>query len=170
MRYLPTVRGETLIPSFSLSSSAIRSSPQVGFSRAISLTSSRRFFGNAGRPLFRDFQVQNIRKALRCHFTNVCGFNDDQRAAPIKKPPECDHDEANRRGGSARSNLAFLEQRELFSKKEILGDESDPGTKEQTEERQQLRILQQVAGRTEFLRRTATSTAFWRCYVNRLRP
>ncbi|HEX4170138.1 MAG TPA: hypothetical protein VHZ55_32130 [Bryobacteraceae bacterium] len=33
--YLPTVRGESRIWSFSTSSSAIRSSPQVGFSAAM---------------------------------------------------------------------------------------------------------------------------------------
>ena len=73
------------------------------------------------------------------------GFEDDERAVPIKEPPQYDHYEANRPSRTTRFGLAFLEERELFSQEKILGDERDPRTKEQTEERQQLRILQQAA-------------------------
>jgi len=54
--------------------------------------------------------------------------------------------------------FAFLEQGELFSKEQILGHQRDTGGKEQPDECQQLRILQELvrlsAVRTEFLRRT----------------
>ena len=73
-RYLPTVRGETRMPNFSDSSLAIRSSPHVGFSRAIRYTKSRRSFGSGGRPRLRDFHRQNILNAFRCHPTKVSGF------------------------------------------------------------------------------------------------
>ena len=72
--HLPTVRGETRTPNLSNNSFSILSSPNVGFSRAICLTSSRRFFGRAGRPRLRDFHRQNILNAVRCHLTNVSGF------------------------------------------------------------------------------------------------
>jgi hypothetical protein len=70
-RYFPTVRGEIRMPSFTDSSSAILSSPQLGFSWAICRTSFRIFFGSAGRPRLRDFHRQNIRNAVRCHLMNV---------------------------------------------------------------------------------------------------
>jgi len=73
-RYLPTVRGETRMPNFSDSSLAIRSSPHVGFSRAIRNTKSRRSFGSGGRPPLRDFHRQKILTAVRCHPTKVSGF------------------------------------------------------------------------------------------------
>jgi len=65
-KYLRTVRDDTRMPSLSCSSFAIRSSPQVGFSRPISWISTRRFLGSFGRPGWRDFQRQKIRKAVRC--------------------------------------------------------------------------------------------------------
>jgi hypothetical protein len=62
------------MPSLSFSSSAIRSSPQVGLSCAISRINSRRFFGSCGRPRFRDFHLQTVRNAVRCHLRNVSGL------------------------------------------------------------------------------------------------
>ena len=56
-QYLRTVRGETSIPSFKQSSSAMRSSPQVTFSLTIRAMSWRICFGSGGRPP-RDFQRQ----------------------------------------------------------------------------------------------------------------
>jgi hypothetical protein len=60
-RYRPTVRGDTVSPSFSRSSSAIRSSPQVGFARAMVTISRRRSGGIGGRP-GRDVQRQTNRQ------------------------------------------------------------------------------------------------------------
>ena len=54
--------------------SAMRSSPQVGFSRSIWRMMARMFFGSAGRPRFRDFQRQKNRNAVRCHLRNVSGL------------------------------------------------------------------------------------------------
>ena len=56
------------------SSSAIRSSPQVGFSRPNRWMIWRRFGGNEGRPHLRDFHLQKSRNALRCHLRNVAGL------------------------------------------------------------------------------------------------
>jgi hypothetical protein len=50
-----TVRGETRIPSFTGSSAAMRSSPQVGFSLAILAISLRSSTGTRGRPRGFDF-------------------------------------------------------------------------------------------------------------------
>src|SRR5215831_5889163 len=58
LRYLPTVRGETRMVSFRFNSLAIRSSPQVGFSAAISRRSLRRSLGIRGLATGRDFQRQ----------------------------------------------------------------------------------------------------------------
>ena len=48
-RYLPTVRGETPMVSFSFNSLVMRSSPQVGFSAAISRISLRRLMDEIAR-------------------------------------------------------------------------------------------------------------------------
>src|SRR5262249_60089487 len=61
-QYFFTVRGDTRIPSFSDSSSATRSCPQVGLLLAISTIKRRMSFGNGGLPP-RDFQCQTRRKA-----------------------------------------------------------------------------------------------------------
>src|SRR6516164_11122344 len=72
-RYLPTVRGETSMVSLSFNSLAMRSSPQVGFSAAISRMSLRRSLGIRGLPTGRDFQRQRRRNPLRCQRTKVSG-------------------------------------------------------------------------------------------------
>ena len=53
-RNVPTVRGETRMPSFRFSSLAIRSSPQVTFATAISRISLRKPFGKGGLPVALD--------------------------------------------------------------------------------------------------------------------
>src|SRR5579872_7013207 len=72
-QYFFTVRGDTRIPSFSDSSSATRSCPQVGLLLAISTINRRMSFGNGGLPP-RDFHRQNRRKAWRCQPIKVSGF------------------------------------------------------------------------------------------------
>jgi len=70
--YFPTARGEIRIPSFSNSSSAIRSCPHSGFSMAILRISRRSSTGIAGRPaLF--FHRQRIRQPIRCQRITVEG-------------------------------------------------------------------------------------------------
>ena len=76
------------MPSFSDSSSAILSSPHVGFSRAIWRTSSRIFFGSAGRPRLRDLHRQNILNAVRCHLRNVSGFTITNASRQSKSRPK----------------------------------------------------------------------------------
>jgi hypothetical protein len=56
------------------SSSAMRPSPQHGFSSAIVMMSARRFLGSGGRPSARDFHRQNSRNPPRCQRTNVLGL------------------------------------------------------------------------------------------------
>ena len=62
------------MPSLTSNSLAIRSSPQVEFSRSIARISALRFFGKGGRPRLRDFQRHKLRKAIRCHLMNVSGL------------------------------------------------------------------------------------------------
>src|ERR1700757_934810 len=64
-QYARTVRGETKIPSFTDSSAAMRSSPQVGFSCTMRTISWRRFSGIRGLPN-RDFLRQNSLNPWRC--------------------------------------------------------------------------------------------------------
>jgi len=60
--------------SFSFNSLAMRSSPQVGFSAAISPMSLRRSLGIRGLPTGRDFQRHNRRNPFRCQRMNVSGL------------------------------------------------------------------------------------------------
>src|SRR5262249_5773006 len=138
------------MPSLSVSSSAIRPSPHVGFSRAISRTSSRMSVGNRGRPRFRDLHVQNVRNSVRCHLTKISGLTMTKRIAPS---------EESRKSRSRWFRPTFLEQSKLFSEEEVLSDKGCPRTEEKSDNRQQLWILQRcVSGfdsrtrRTDFLR------------------
>jgi hypothetical protein len=67
-----SARGESKMPSLS-ESSATRSWPQVGFSRAMRTINSRISWGTGGLP-GRDFQRQNSRKPFRCQPSRVPGF------------------------------------------------------------------------------------------------
>jgi ATPase family associated with various cellular activities (AAA) len=105
------------MPSFSDSSSAILSSPHVGFSWAIRRTSSRTSLGSAGRPGLRDFHRQNILKALRCHLTNVSGFTASRQSKNLASATIATRIEAVvRRGLALRSwNMANCFRRKRFS-------------------------------------------------------
>ena len=94
----------------------------------------------------------------RCSMPFDEGFrlDDHERASPVKELAETNHDKPENSGRSLRSDLAFLEQRELLSEKKILRDEGDAGAKEQAKEGQQLRILQELACQIEFLRSTTS--------------
>ena len=65
-RYLPTVRGETRMPSLCFNWLAMRPSPHVTFSTAIRRISCRRFLGKHGLPVGLDFPRQDSRNPLRC--------------------------------------------------------------------------------------------------------
>ena len=86
-----------------------------------------------------------------------CRPNDYERASPVKKLPKTNHREPESGCRSLRSDLAFLEQRELLSEEQGLGHEGDPGANEQTEEGQQLCILQKVAAGSIFCGAQVTS-------------
>ena len=62
------------MPIFSNSSSAMRSSPYVGFCVAIWTISFRNCAGTRGLPRGLDFHFQNRRKPLRCQLINVSGL------------------------------------------------------------------------------------------------
>jgi hypothetical protein len=70
--YRRTMRGHTRRPRLRRSSAAMRSSPQVGLSRAMAAISSWISAGSSGQP-GHDRQHQNSRNALRCHRTSVGG-------------------------------------------------------------------------------------------------
>ena len=72
--YRRTVRGDTRMPSFTRSSSAIRSSPQVRFAAAIVAINCCKSAGIGGRPRARDFQRHHNRNPCRCQRMRVSGF------------------------------------------------------------------------------------------------
>jgi hypothetical protein len=130
--YFRTVRGATRMPSFRVSSLAIRSSPQVAFSRAISQTSSLRFFGSDGRPRFRDFQRQNTRNAVRCHLTNISGLTMTRASRQAKKRARATI--ANRNAGVVLRGLAFrswnrascLRRKRISARREAREEKNSP--------------------------------------------
>ncbi len=71
-RYRGTGNGDTCIPSFGSNSTVIRSSPQLGLSRAMATISRCNSAGRRGRP-GRDRQRRKRRQAPRCHRSNVAG-------------------------------------------------------------------------------------------------
>jgi hypothetical protein len=155
------------MPSFSDSSFVILSSPHTGFSRVIWKTSSRRFFGNAGRPGLRDFHRQNILNAVRCHLTNVSGFTITSASRHAKNFASATvarrYEAVVRRGLVLRS----WNKASCFAEEQILGHQGVARGTEQPDERQQLRILQELERlstlRTEFLRTTGTLRPFQAC-------
>ncbi len=129
-KYFLTVRGETRMPRLSFSSSPIRSSP-------LSRINSRRFFGSRGWPLFRDLHLQNVRNEVRGHLRNVSGLTMTRAS----------HQSKNLESKSMRARVAAFERRdlplrslkhsELFTKKQVLREDSGAGGKEQANEREQ---------------------------------
>ena len=119
-KYFPTVRGETRIPSFSCNSLAMRSSPQVGFSAAISRIRSRRFLGKRGLPVGFDFQRQKSRNPLRCQRMSVSGLTFTSASAPLEHSAQSRHQPASGIVGPSGFDLALLEERQLLAEKEIL--------------------------------------------------
>src|SRR6478672_12422738 len=105
-KYFSTVRGDTRIPSFSFNSLAMRSSPQVGFSAAISGINCRRCLGKHGLPVGFDFQRQNSRNPLRCQRMSVSGFTFTSASRHLKTRLRVAI--VHRVESSARRGLAFL--------------------------------------------------------------
>lgn len=66
--------------------------------------------------------------------------------APIEKLGQGDHDGTCGRRRAYRLRLAFLEQGEPLAKEQILGNDGGVGGKEQSDQREQLHILQKRAG------------------------
>lgn len=113
-RFRPTVRGETASPSFKSSSSAIRSSPQVGFARAIATISRRRPTRIGGLP-DRDFHRQKSRQPWRCHPMSVSGLT----TVSIERQSSSwdSRTSVTRAAGSGppRLRVTLLVQRQLFA-------------------------------------------------------
>ena len=84
-------------------SSVIRSSPQEGFLLAICRTSSRIFFGSAGRPRRRDFHRQSRRNPARCQRMNASGL----RIAKASR-------QSNRRDSQTKATLVHGSGRRAF--------------------------------------------------------
>ena len=81
--YLPTVRGETRMPSLISNSLAIRSSPHTGFSEAILRISARSSAGIGGRPSLH-LNRQNNRHPARCQRMIVSRPHDYDDIMPIE--------------------------------------------------------------------------------------
>lgn len=96
-------------------------------------------------------------------------LDDHEPASPVKELAETNHDKPKNSGRSLRSDLAFLEQRELLSEKKILRDEGDAGAIEPAEEGQQLRILHELACQIEFLRSSVVQRRL-ACSVGDMNP
>ena len=67
---------------------------------------------------------------------------DDERPTPIEKPGQYDHHGPKSWRGFVWLRIAFSKERELFAKKEILGHKIWASPEEQSDEGEQLRILQ----------------------------
>src|SRR5205085_9221698 len=85
--YLATVRGESRICSFNNSSSAMRCSPQVGFSAAKRRIKSLTPAVTGGLPTGLDFQRQNRRNALRCQPIKVADLTISKHYASRTNEP-----------------------------------------------------------------------------------
>src|SRR5215472_600257 len=119
--------------SLSFNSLAMRSSPQVGFSAAISRMSRRRFLGTCGLPTGRDFQRQKRRNPLRCQRRTVLGWTFTRASRQKNMRPRMTNQS---RGivGPVWLYLPLLEQGELFAQEQVLGSQCAAGPGNQHEE------------------------------------
>src|SRR2546426_12659058 len=88
--YRRTVRGETAIPSFSLSSAAMRSSPQVQFAAAISAISRRSSGGIRGGPRWQRLPPPEQAAALPVPPNGRVWVDGPEKAAPVPESGEED--------------------------------------------------------------------------------
>jgi hypothetical protein len=77
-------------------------------------------------------------------------LHDNQDPAPVKQTPEADHHQPKGRGRALRSGLTLREQRQLLSEEQNLRHEGHPRANDQTEEGQQIDILQRAPGPDRF--------------------
>ena len=70
------------------------------------------------------------------------GLYDDQRAAPFEKPRKRDQGQSQEGRRPPWLDLTFLEQGELLSEEQVLGNEREAGRVQQSEGGQQAQILQ----------------------------
>ena len=132
------MRGETVRPSFRRSSSARRSSPQVGFARAMATISRCRSTGMVGRP-GRDFPRQNSRQPWRCHRISVSGLTTVRSARQSRNRERMSS--AARVDALARRGLVapLLIQRQLLAQEQILGRQLHPGCQDQPDHHDELK-------------------------------
>ena len=124
------MRGETVSPSFSRSSSAIRSSPQVGFARAMATISRCRSAGIGGRP-GRDFHRQKSRQPSAVPADERVRLHHGQQRTPVQPSRQQDERDARRRVGPPRLGPSLLIERQLFSQEQVLRRQVRPGRQPQ---------------------------------------
>ena len=88
-------------------------------------------------------------------------LDDDQSFTPIEEPGEQDHEGTCGSVRTSRPHLAFLKQRELFAKEQVLGHDGGMRGKEHADEQEQATFYKSLQdhlrvseGRISFLRRT----------------
>src|SRR5262249_1414754 len=105
--------------SFSFNSLAMRSSPQVGFSAAISRMSLRRSLGIRGLPTGRDPAPEET-ESLAVPAEEGIGLDVHQGATPREHAGENHHDQSSGVMGPVWFQLPLLKQGELFAQEEVL--------------------------------------------------
>jgi hypothetical protein len=121
LTYLPTVRGESRIWSFTKSSSAIRSSPQVGFSAAIRRIKPISSGETGGLPTGLDSQRQNFRKAARCQPIKVAGLTITKALRQSNKRVSLENTRAIRSRCLPGSLVTLSKEGQLFTQEQIFG-------------------------------------------------
>ena len=117
---------------------AMRSSPQVGFSAAISRISCRRSLGKRGLPVGFDFQRQNSRNPLRCHRMSVSGFTFTSAPRHSEHSAQGGHHPPGRIVGPSWFDLSLLEERQLLPKEEILRSQGAAGMRREESQSDQV--------------------------------
>jgi hypothetical protein len=115
------------MPIFSNSSSAMRSSPQVGLLLVISAMSFRNWVGMRGRPRGRDLCFQNKRKPWRMPTDQGIGFDDGEGIPPVEKIRQSSQRKADRIGRPAWFRFLLDKKSELFTQKQIFGRDGGGG-------------------------------------------
>ena len=111
------------MPSFSLNSLAIPSSPHEGFAAAIFRINSWQSLGRRGLPVGFDFQRQNSRNPFAVPSDEGIGY-DYQRTASVEPSNPSDIKQRGGVLGAVWLNLPLLVERQLLPKEQILPRQS----------------------------------------------
>src|SRR5215471_10696080 len=107
--------------SLSFSSLAMRSSPQVGFSAAISRTSRRKSFGQARSANRPGFPAPEETESLAVPAEEGIGLDVHQGVTPREHAAQYHHHQSRGIMRPAWLHLPLLKQREPFSQIQVLG-------------------------------------------------